>query len=516
MAPRKTEGKTLNGCERQGSPVSFVRHPWWLALALGVALPAGWWHELTTAFHGQDVAAAGLLAALIAIWWLGHSTVSASTPTQGAKFTGIGLMVSITVGLWFWPRDTFGEHLIGRPDLALAAPWTASAVLIVGGWSWLRSCLGPLLLLVAAWPPVLEFLSEGGSGLMSAWVRFAGPSLAAVWGTDITPVPEMPGLFWCRGTAGIQPVTLGPACTGMVGVVVVALLAIPVWCVCRPTWWRGALWFLLGSVILILATPLRFAVLATAAAAWGNHNSGFVVLHASAGTIILIMVWGIMLLSARPLGLRPPARPAAAVRIGWWPVVIVMMGAGALCVADLRFARFETPSGHRAAPSRISVIRAENMLPALSGFTRWPYRSLPWAMESFGPGSRFERMVYQADGETRLRWVDVVVAREAEAFVEHSLEGCFRWHGYTVEETSTGEIAPGVPAHIHTLMDDRKRRWVVASAVQEVLAEDGPAWRRITVQIRDRHDQAASAARNLLALLMSTEVMLGQTQRHEP
>jgi exosortase/archaeosortase family protein len=432
--------------------------------------------------------------------------------------------------------------------LLLLAPLSAAIVLALGGWPLLRRLAGPLALLLLAWPPLHDAVGRISTGPLLAISGGPGAALARWAGADVAPVPGVSGLYACQGPDGPLVAGLDASCSGASGLMALAILAIPVISLRRPAPWCILSWLGVGLALVIGGNIARVALLFWLAATRGC-DAVFTQVHLLAGTTLVLVVWGGMLLALPWLGRRnseaaadpspapdPPrghmpllaclpclagcfllesaeARSAVDTPDPGMAVIIPIVHARAAADAAPPplepLGQAQEPSPPDPPPSK--PLQALDLLPAATGWQRWAHASLPWAAGLFGGGTRVERLVYR-HGEGRLIWVDVLVCPRAEDLARHTVAGCFESHAYHVERHWI-ESPLGLETGGWVVRDDGGLRWAVLDWTQPAITlPDDLTHARRCVLWRRVDDGTGDAELNELRALART--LIGTAIRH--
>lgn len=472
-------------------------------LLLLAALPAAslaLWH--LARLPGPEALAAGVpLLALVWAWLLlpSRPAPAAVGPDPAWSWCGPLLCLLALAGRLLLPSDL---ALLLLPLLA------AGLALAAGGPLLLRRLLAPVLLLFLAWPEAHLVLARLTTPPLLAWSAWCGPWLAQLGGATVVVVPGADQLLLCRGGAGAVVIGLDASCSGAGGVMAVLLLALPVLALRRPPWSAALPWLALGLALAALGNALRVGALCWLAA---EHGLGplFASVHAVAGSLLTLLVWGGLLaaLPLLPAGGAPPVPAAPPQPRGALAACLPLLALVALAdwwhrpipppPAPIRAAvRAEEPppalvSATAPLPSRpqppspsgppLRERPALELLPEIPGWRRWHHATFPWAAALFGPQARVERLVYSGPSG-RFVWCDLVLADDAASLARHPVANCFDWHGYQVERASTWSLGPRLTAGEWVVQDPAQRRWAVLSWIQ-ALEEGGvrrcSCWRRI-------------------------------------
>jgi exosortase/archaeosortase family protein len=448
---------------------------------------------------------------------------------------------------------TIGGPGRARLDLLMIPVFAGALAMLGGGRAWLRRVAGPVALLVLTWPPAAALVAAPLSRPMLAASRWAGVGLARAFGVGVEAVPGVAGLLICRGAAGTQSIAVAPACSGASGVLAVLVAAAPVVALAGGSARRKAIWVASGGAIVAAFAPVRIAILCHLAAERGAE-SAFGAFHVLGGTAFFALAWVAMLALTRPLGLVPPPlaelpesrwRPAG--REGWAVLGGALALAAAAGVGNVRMhasthARMgtraqsgpgivvhdepaapfvsldtdlaeperarpleETPvpvreerpvskeqepePGPPPGPEPFNPKRLRTWIEPVPGYERFRYRSMPWTRSMYGKRSWMERIIYSSrDGE--LYWIDALIVSNPAPLEEHTVHGCYMWHGWTVEFLDRREVAPGVPGERFIHLDSDGRRWTSVTWSEKVAPK---WWFRVNVQRKVREGEVPEA-----------------------
>jgi exosortase/archaeosortase family protein len=476
------------------------------------------------------------------VWaWLALRTRPEPTARPERPEVAIAFCVLAAAALvqWIAPRGPAGGPGRGRLDLLMLPVFAGGLATLSGGRARLRRVAGPVAMLLLAWPPAAAVVSAPFSRPMLAASRWAGVALARAFGVGVEAVPGVAGLIVCTGAAGTQSITVAPACSGASGVLAVLIAAAPVVALARGSARRKALWVVSGSAVVAVFAPVRVAVLCHLAAERGAE-SAFEAFHVLGGTAFFALAWLAMLALTKPLGLVPPpltelpdSRIGPAAREGWTLlggafVLAIVSGAGnvrhharpqadglptssvgsCIVVHDEPAAPFSAagtspaieldtsldselkrpgpaPPAPEAGPEPFNPRKLRTWISPVPGFERCRYRSMPWTRSMYGKRSWMERIIYSSR-EGELYWIDALIATKRAPLDEHTVHGCYIWHGWTVEFLDRREIAPGVPGERFMHVDSGGTRWASVTWTESVARG---WWLRLNVQRRIREGE---------------------------
>jgi hypothetical protein len=140
-------------------------------------------------------------------------------------------------------------------------------------------------------------------------------------------------------------------------------------------------------------------------------------------------------------------------------------------------------------PEPFNPKRLRTWVEPVPGYERFRYRSMPWTRSMYGKRSWMERIIYSSrDG--KIYWIDALIVSNPAPLKEHTVHGCYMWHGWAVESFDRREVAPGVPGEHLIHLDSDGRRWASVTWSERVAPK---WWLRVNVQRKVREGEVPGA-----------------------
>jgi exosortase len=211
------------------------------------------------------------------------------------------LLVLAALLVWL-PVKLSYFYWVYRLDLLAVPTFLAAAVVLLFGLPALWAARAVFVLLLAGWPPVLDWI-----------VRFLADPIATAQAAIVSGVLSpfhldihRFGQTFVFGSGKEAPtLTVSSACSGLVGVFSMALLAGLVACFLNGSTRRKGAWIAVAVVLALLGNLVRLGALVVVGASWGLDDA-VGVFHATAGVAIFVAVLVVALLLLRPFQLALP------------------------------------------------------------------------------------------------------------------------------------------------------------------------------------------------------------------
>jgi exosortase/archaeosortase family protein len=410
------------------------------------------------------------------------------------------LMVTVLPAMWstyYWTE---------RPDVLSLALFLSGGIIIAYGVTWFWRLRSALLFIVLMWPALYLHLM---AGLMRSFTDLTNTALTAVAQHLPLGVTTAPGniLTLPTNTGKLISVTLSTACSGVNGVLGMALIGSALAIVFTGKRSRKLLWLATGIVLVFAFNIVRIISILTLAHS-GHPELALGSYHATIGLVLFAVALGIMLLIAPLFGLHlslsstprsstPASGPARVRSLGRarMPLAAGIMVAAILTVfAERDLGSYATFIDGTGAPT-VKAFNLGNQVPAglkLSYFTTYG-----WAQQYFGSNSKFDRYVLDyGDTSHREAWMDIVRTDDRGALEAYNLQSCFLFHNYQLHSTQRIDVGHGVTALLLNYSDpETKAEWATVSWAWPVLYDQQTSYERITLTA-DLHRNGATAAPN--------------------
>jgi exosortase len=354
----------------------------------------------------------------------------------------VAILVPATLGARFW---------LQRLDLLSLPFFVAGLLCLFYGVRYLWLLKLPIGFLFLAWPVPYEGLL---AGTLDASTRLTTLAAIAISGIVPTAQPSgSEGLFIVQNGAAPFALSIGSACAGVnsvVGYLVVGGGAAYLMRGAR----RGKVgWLVAGAALIWILNLVRIEVIFLAGALAGQ-DVALDVLHPLAGLLafnlgliimLAIVEWfGLALPELRPSGLS--TRVTAPVRRVQYAFTLGLVTALALGLVNSSYARFQPVAGIMGNAQELPF---DSYTAAVAGWRAAQRADYAIGRPFFGDGSSWERIVYRPRADASLRsdvplYVDVIATREADKLAAFNIEACYSFHGFTIINQASRELARGV------------------------------------------------------------------------
>ena len=396
------------------------------------------------------------------------------------------LLVTVLPAAWstyYWSE---------RPDVISMALFLAGGITIAYGVTALWRMRSALLFIVLMWPALYLHLM---AGLMRSFTDLTNTALTGVAQHLPLQVTSAPGniLSLPTNTGKVISVTLSTACSGVNGVLGMALVGSALAIVFNGRRWRKLLWLLTGLVLVFAFNIVR--IISILALARGGHPElalgGY---HAVIGLVLFTVALGVMLLVAPVFGLRwslwsapragtKPAAPSRTRSLGRARIpaaagIVITALLGLIAERDLgSYATFIDGTG---APT-VRPFNLGNQVP--DGWKVSYFTTYGWAQQYFGSNSKFDRYVLDyGDTSHRDAWIDIVRTDDRGSLEAYNLQSCLLFHNYQLHSTRRIDVGHGVTALQLNYSDpETKAEWATVSWAWPVVADRQTSYERITL-----------------------------------
>ncbi|HTZ08672.1 MAG TPA: exosortase/archaeosortase family protein [Acidimicrobiales bacterium] len=411
----------------------------------------------------------------------------------------VALAIAINVTL---PAKFSAMFWVWRIDLLSLPFFVAGAVAILFGVRvvWRQKLAIAYLFLAWPWPytTLLLRVLDASTDTTLAGLRFVLRFVHVA-----TPEPS-------AGTAVFQvvhaghpfPVSVVSACSGINGIVGFLLVGVAFGAIVRGPLARKGAWLAAGMVLLWAVNLGRLTFIFWAGHLWGE-SVAINVLHPFVGLVTFSVGVLLMLLAMGRFGLRikapapragdpdlwgtgVPVRPAPAVPRAFAAIAIVCGAAVFLAFADNALRAYNLVANAAGEP-KLLAFQASPTAPA--GWDARPTEIISWAKPLFGDDSTWIRYTFYpgqgggdlhaSDGVT----ADVVDTTDEQAFAAYSVEACYQFHGWLLQDVAQVSVGGGITGQTLSFTAPGDQSWSVLYWIVPVQAGQQTHYERFVLYL---------------------------------
>jgi exosortase/archaeosortase family protein len=478
-----------------------MRHrPAWPAVGLVAAAIVAYWFTLSSLadYLRLDTPLAYLLMLPLFSLLIVAATVvryrGAPAPREPHidLLVGVPLLIVALLLVTVLPAAWSTYYWSERPDVISLALFLSGGIAIAYGVTWLWRMRSALLFIVLMWPALYLHLT---AGLMRSFTDVTNAALTTVAQHLPLDVSSAPGNILTLPTNAGKPisVTLSTACSGVNGVLGMALIGSALAIVFNGRRLRKLLWLVMGMVLVFALNIVRIVSILMLARN-GHPDLALGSYHAVIGLVLFTLALGLMLLVAPLFGLRwslsaaprpgptatPPARARSLGRLRAPAAAGIMLTAVLALLAERDLGSYATFIDGTGAPT-VRAFDLGNQVP--NGWKVSYFTTYGWAQQYFGSNSKFDRYVLDyGDSSHREAWMDVVRTDDRGSLEAYNLQSCFLFHNYLLHSTRRIDVGHGVTALLLNYSDpDTKAEWATVSWAWPVVHDRQTSYERITL-----------------------------------
>jgi exosortase/archaeosortase family protein len=404
---------------------------------------------------------------------------------------GIPMLIVAVLLVTLLPAAWSTYYWSERPDVISMALFLAGGITIAYGVTALWRMRSALLFIVLMWPALYLHLT---AGLMRQFTDFTNAALVGVVQHMPLQVTTAPGniLSLPTDTGKVISVTLSTACSGVNGLLGMALVGSALAIVYNGRRWCKLLWLLLGMVLVFAFNIVRIISILDLARS-GHPELALGGYHAVIGLVLFTLALGVMLLVAPRFGLQwslwtvqragtssAPGRVRTLGRARIPAVAGIAVTALLAVFAERDLGSYATFIDGTGAP-RVRPFSLGNQVP--DGWKVSYFTTYGWAQQYFGSNSQFDRyMLDYGDTSHRAAWIDIVRTDDRGSLEAYNLQSCFLFHNYQLHSTRRVDVGHGVTAlQINYSDPETKAEWATVSWAWPVVKNQQTSYERVTL-----------------------------------
>jgi exosortase/archaeosortase family protein len=255
-------------------------------------------------------------------------------------------------------------------------------------------------------------------------------------------------------------------------------------------------WLVLGMAFVWLLNLLRIELIFLVGALFGQA-AALDVFHPIAGLIVFNLAILAMLFVAPRFGLGYPAfaaspdgplRNASPVRKVRPALAVAVAIAVALGAVNAGYARFQAVAG---VMGDAQLARFDPATSRIDGWSARHVADYSHGRPFFGATSSWQRLVYRGEPTAGLRadvplYVDLIDTSEADKLAAFSVEACYNFHGFGIDDQGSRQLGRGVVATIINYTRPKSgSRWSALWWEWPYRSGDGTRFERVVLLVPD-------------------------------
>jgi exosortase len=383
-------------------------------------------------------------------------------------FAALVLLLPARLSYFYW---------LYRFDLLALPIIVGIAVILLFGLPALWSTRSAFLILLFAWPPLLDWIVKEIDAPLTSFVSWLAEPLAGLGGVEVARYGTA---FTVGKGAGAVSLTVSSACSGLASVFAFLLVGGALVLVLRGSREAKLTWLATGLVLVLAANVVRIAAVLAVAGRFGIATA-FDVFHYTTGAVLFLAAFALMLflLDRFRLELRLPARaeigPLHLTRGGFlFRLGFIGLLAAALAVL-VASSGFRAPGVYFGAPA----LTRTATLPLPDGYARNSDTSLPFVANLFGAGSYAHLIEFSGPGN-RGYSAQVVITPSYRHASRYGVLDCFVFHRVEVLSARRVSIGGGGTALLSAINLEGRDLGSI-SWLQPVLFDGHRSWRRVVL-----------------------------------
>lgn len=424
---------------------------------------------------------------------------------------GVPLMVAALCVNLFLPNKLSAMFWVWRIDLLTLPFFVAGAVAVIFGVRvlWRQKVAVAFLLLAWTYPYTSVLL-----GVLNAFTTATLYAITKILGVVhvAKPVGGLNSAVFTVVHNG-HPFNLSviSACSGVSSVVGFLLVGTAFAFIIRGPLVRKLLWLVGGMLLLWILNLARLTLVFWAGQHFGEHFA-IDVLHPYIGLVAFVLGVTVMILCAKPIGLRignvdrsmasrwtsAGARPAIdgtgrrrslPVPHVFMAVSLVLAFAIVIGVSNVELQTYNLVADVSGSPRVISFIN-DPVTP--TGWTSRYEATFNWAAPLFGENSIWNRYELNpavgGDLQANTHVVaDVIDTPDLQSFAAFGVEQCYQFHGYSLSSVSQVDLAGGITGQTLSYNSRQYGSWSIVYWILPVKRAGSTVYERVVLYVQNQH-----------------------------